>query len=250
MDQQKNKVAVVTGGSSGIGEAIAKRFADEGAKVIITGRHEDTLKKTADYSDNISYMVLDMTADDAPQKVVDLLNSQYSGQLDILVNNAGWCPIQPLKDITKESYHAAFDLDVEAPVLLSAAVLPLLEKTKGTIINISSVGGEHPAPNISLYVAAKAAIENLTKAWALELAKDGIRVNAIAPGAIESNIWKVPGATQKEMDDNLARVNAGIPMGHFGKPEDIASVANFLASDEAGYVTGSVYGCDGGMGAQ
>lgn len=244
----KNKVALVTGGSSGIGEAIAKRFAKEGAKVLITGRHEDTLKKVADSTDGIDYLVLDMTAPDAVEIVKKALDDKYDGQLDILVNNADWCPIQPLEEITEKSYDNGFDLDVKAAVLLAAGLLPYLKKTQGNIINMSSVGGEHPAPNISVYVAAKAAIENLTKSWANELAKDGIRVNAIAPGAIETNIWNVPGATQKQMDENLARVEAGIPMKRFGKPEEVANVANFLASDEASYVSGSVYGVDGASG--
>lgn len=196
------------------------------------------------------YMVLDMTAEDAPDKVKQLLDEQYGGQLDILVNNAGWCPIQPLADITEASYDAAFDLDVKAVVLLTAKLLPLLKKAKGNVINMSSLGGDHPAPNISLYVAAKAAVQNLTKAWASELADDGVRVNAIAPGAIETNIRNVPGATQKQMDDNMARVNAGIPMKRFGRPEEVANVANFLASDEASYVSGSIYGVDGGAGCE
>lgn len=249
MNMQKDKVAVVTGGSSGIGEAIAQRFADEGARVLITGRHEEPLKKAAAYSDRIDYLVLDMTAKDAPEKVKEALAQKYDGQLDILVNNAGWCPIQPLKDITETSYNQAFDLDVKAVVLLSQALLPYLEKSKGNIINLSSVGGQHAAPNISLYVAAKAAVENLTRAWALELAADGIRVNAIAPGAVETSIWNVPGATKQEMEANLKRVDAGIPMKRFARPAEIANVANFLASDEASYVTSSIYAVDGGAGA-
>lgn len=249
MNQQKNKVAVVTGGSSGIGEAIAKRFAKEGARVIITGRHEEPLKKVADSTDGIEYLVLDMTDENAPATVLDLLNSKYNGQLDIVVNNAGWCPIQPLSEITEKDYDNAFDLDVKAVVLLTHELLPLLKKNGGSIINLSSVGGDHPAPNISLYVAAKAAIQNLTKAWAMELADDGIRVNAIAPGAIVTNIWNVPGATKEQMKKNQDRVNAGIPMKRYGKPEEVANVANFLASDEASYVTGSIYGVDGGAGA-
>ena len=185
-----------------------------------------------------------MTAADAPQKVLDTLNDKYNGQLDILVNNAGWNPIQPLSEITEASYDAAFDLDVKAVVLLAAKLLPLVKKSKGSIINMSSVGKEHPAPNISLYVAAKAAVENLTKSWANELAGEGVRVNAIAPGAIETSIWNVPGATQEQMDEKLKRVEAGIPMKRFGKPDKAANAANFLASNEASYGSGSIYGVD------
>lgn len=244
MHDQEGKVSVVTGGSSGIGEAIAKRFAKEGAKVLITGRNEEPLKKAADSTEGIDYLVLDMTAADAPQKVLDTLNDKYNGQLDILVNNAGWYPIQPLSEITEASCDAAFDLDVKAVVLLAAKLLPLVKKSKGSIINMSSVGKEHPAPNISLYGAAKAAVENLTKSWANELAGEGVRVNAIAPGAVETSIWNVPGATQEQMDEKLKRVEAGIPMKRFGKPDKAANAANFLASNEASYVSGSIYGVD------
>lgn len=250
MNQQKDKVAVVTGGSSGIGKAIARRFADEGAKVIITGRHEDTLKKAAAYSDSIDYLVLDMTAKDAPQTVLDHLNSKYDGQLDILVNNAGWCPIEPLPTITDKDYDAAFNLDVKAVVLLTVKVLDLLEKSKGNVINISSIGGEHGIPNLSLYTGAKAAIENLTRSWALELAEKGVRVNAIAPGAINTNIWNVPGATKEQIKENSDHINASLPFKRRGNPAEVANVANFLASDEASYVSGSIYAVDGAAGAQ
>ena len=245
----ENKVAVVTGGSSGIGRAIALRFAKEGAKVIITGRHEDTLKEVSKEKKNISYIVGDMTDESTIDQLVENLNKRFDGQLDILVNNAGWCPVQSIKDVKIEDYDKAFNLDVRAVVHLTTKVLPLIIKSKGNIINLSSVGANHPGANLSMYVGAKAAIENFTKSWALDLAKDGVRVNAIAPGAIDTNIWNVTDLSVQEAKKHRDNIAKGIPFGRFGTPMEVANVALFLASGEASYVSGSIYAVDGGQGA-
>lgn len=195
MKRLDGKVAIVTGGSSGIGKAIAERFSQEGANVIITGRHEETLKEVS--NDKISYVVGDMTDSKAVEKVVNTAIDKF-GRIDILVNNAGWCPVQPITNITIDDYNKAFDLDVKSVVDLTTKALPYIIEAKGNIINLSSVGATHPGINLSMYVGAKAAIENFTRVWALELADKGVRVNAIAPGAIRTNIWDVPGLTKEE----------------------------------------------------
>lgn len=242
----EGKVAIVTGGSSGIGKAIAERFAKEGANVIITGRHEDTLKNVA--NDKISYVVGDMTDSKVVEETVSTAINKF-GRIDILVNNAGWCPVQSITDMKIEDYNKAFDLDVKAVVELTVKALPYIIENKGSIINLSSVGATHPGVNLSMYVGAKAAIENFTRVWALELADKGVRVNAIAPGAIRTNIWDVPGLTKEESKKHEDSVANGIPFKRFGTPEEVANVAYFLVSDEASYVSGSVYAVDGGMGA-
>lgn len=242
----EGKVAIVTGGSSGIGKAIAERFAKEGANVIITGRHEDTLKIVA--SDKISYVVGDMTDSKVVEEVISTATNKF-GRIDILVNNAGWCPVQSIMDMKIEDYNKAFDLDVKAVVDLTIKALPYIIKSKGSIINLPSVGATHPGVNLSMYVGAKAAIENFTRVWALELADKGVRVNAIAPGAIRTNIWDVPGLTKEESKKHEDSIAKTIPFKRFGRPEEVANVAYFLASDEASYVSGSVYAVDGGQGA-
>ena len=154
--------------------------------------------------------------------------------------------MQPITEITIEDYDRAFGLDVRAVVDMTIHALPLILQSKGTILNLSSTGATHPAANLSMYVGAKAAIENFTKSWAIELAPKGVRVNALAPGAIRTNIWNVtdlPPEAAKAHEDGIA---AGIPMGRFGRPEEVANVALFLVSDEASYVSGSVYGITGG----
>ena len=249
MNVLKDKVAVVTGGSSGIGKAIALRFAREGAQVLIVGRIELPLQEVAKLNERISYIAGDITSSETVEKIVDFVTKKYNGKLDILVNNAGWCPVQPITKITVKDYDEAFNLDVRAVVDLTSQSLPLLIKSKGNIINLSSVGASHPAANLSMYVGAKAAIENFTKAWALDLADYGVRVNAVAPGAIETNIWNVTDLSAekaKEHKDNIAR---SIPAKRFGSADEVANVALFLASDQASYVNGSIYSVDGASGA-
>ena len=249
MEKLSGKVAVVTGGSSGIGRAIAQRFAREGARVLIVGRKEQALQETADADKKISYLVGDMTQDATIEKIMDTIREQFNGQLDILVNNAGWCPVQPITEITIADYDRAFDVDVRAVVNMTIHALPLLRKARGNIINLSSVGATHRAANLSMYVGAKAAVENFTRVWALELAQDSVRVNAIAPGAIRTNIWNVTDLSPEDAKKHQDGIARGIPCGRFGQPEEVANIAAFLASDEASYVSGAIYAVDGAAGA-
>ncbi len=233
----------------GIGKAIALSFAREGAKVVIVGRGESALKETAILSENISCVAGDITNSQTVKKIVEKLETDFDGKLDILVNNAGWCPVQPITEVTVEDYDKAFNLDVRAVVDLTTQTLPLIIKAKGSIINLSSVGATHPAKNLSMYVGAKAAIENFTRVWALELAEYGVRVNAIAPGAIETNIWNVTDLSPEDAKKHKDGIASGIPFKRFGTAEEVAKVALFLASDEASYVSGSIYAVDGASGA-
>lgn len=249
MAKLENKTAIVTGGSSGIGRAVAERFAKEGARVLIVGRKEDALRETAATSDKISYVVGDITKTGTIERIMQAVEERFNGQLDILVNNAGWCPVQPITEITIEDYDRAFSLDVRALVELTVHALPKIRAAKGCILNLSSVGATHRAPNLSMYVGAKAAVENFTRVWALELAADGVRVNAIAPGAIRTNIWNATDLSPEDAKKHEEGIAAGIPFGRFGAPEEVANVAAFLVSDEASYVSGAVYAVDGAQGA-
>lgn len=247
MERLKGKIAIVTGGGSGIGKAISVRYAEEGANVIIVGRRESVLKETAELDSKISYVAGDITDIKVIKNIINTINDKFSGKLDILVNNAGWCPIQPLKKMKIEDYDKAFNLDVRALVELTIEALPLIIKTKGNIINLSSVGATHRSVNLSMYQGAKAAVENFTRVWALELAEDGVRVNAIAPGAIRTDIWNVPDLTKEESKKHEESIASTIPCKRFGTPEEVASVALFLASNEASYISGSIYAVDGAM---
>ena len=249
MGKLDGQVAVVTGGSSGIGKSIAVLFAKEGADVIIISRKEEALKEVCKLNpEKITYVAGDITQTENIKKLVEYVKNKF-GKLDILVNNAGWCPVQPLKEIKIEDYDKAFNLDVRSLVNITIESLQLILKAKGNIINISTVGASHRGPNLSMYLGAKAAVENFTRCWALELAKDGVRVNAIAPGAIETNIWNVTDLSPEDAKKHKESMEKVIPCGRFGTPEEVANVALFLASKEASYVTGSIYNVDGGAGA-
>ena len=249
MGKLDGQVAVVTGGSSGIGKSIAVLFAKEGADVVIISRKEESLKEVCKLNpEKITYVAGDITQTENIKKLVEYVKNKF-GKLDILVNNAGWCPVQPLKEIKIEDYDKAFNLDVRSLVNITIESLQLILKAKGNIINISTVGASHRGPNLSMYLGAKAAVENFTRCWALELAKDGVRVNAIAPGAIETNIWNVTDLSPEDAKKHKESMEKVIPCGRFGTPEEVANVALFLASKEASYVNGSIYNVDGGAGA-
>lgn len=242
----EGKVAIVTGGGTGIGKASALRFAAEGAKVIIVGRRAAKLEEVAVQSENISYVAGDLTATEDVTKVIDKVKEDFGGQLDILMNNAGWCPVQSIKDITLADYDTAFSLDVRSLVDMTIQALPLIIASKGTIINMSTIGVTHRGLNLSMYIGAKSAVENFTRCWALDLVDDGVRVNAIAPGAIRTDIWNVTNLSEEEERAHEARTTANIPMKRFGTADEIANAALFLASDEASYITGAVIAVDGG----
>lgn len=247
--QFENKVAVVTGGGSGIGRAIAERYANEGAKVIIAGRRENVLKEVADSNKNISYVVADITNSDDVAKIVKTVETDFNGQLDILVNNAGWAPVTLLKELTLADYDRAFALDVRALLDMTIQTLPFILKAKGTIINLSTVGAQHRGPNMSMYLGAKAAVENFTRVWAMELAADGVRVNAIAPGTIATDIWHQTDLSEEDAKAHMDNIISMIPLRYVGASEDIANAAAYLASEQARYVTGAILAVDGGMGA-
>ncbi|TCD53591.1 glucose 1-dehydrogenase [Alloscardovia theropitheci] len=250
MTQQfAGKVALVTGGGSGIGRAISERYASEGAHVIIAGRREAVLKEVADANDNISYIVADVTNSDDVAKIADTIKNEFDGKLDILVNNAGWAPVTPLKQLTLADYDKAFALDVRALIDVTIQTLPYILNAKGTIINLSTVGAQHRGPNMSMYLGAKAAVENFTRVWAFELADDGIRVNAIAPGAIATNIWNLSDLSPEEAKKHMDGIVNTIPLKFVGEGEDIANAAAYLASDQARYMTGAIMAVDGGLGA-
>ncbi|WP_308556480.1 SDR family oxidoreductase [uncultured Lactobacillus sp.] len=212
------------------------------------GRHENTLKETAQAVEGkISYVVADLTKDEDIQKVANYVKDNF-GKLNILVNNAGWCPVQTLSEMTLADYDKAFNLDVRGVVALTIAVLPLIKKAKGNIINMSSIITQHPGPGFSMYAAAKMAIEGMSKSWAQELAGEGIRVNIISPGAIDTGIWYKTDMSREDEEKNKQGATNASPMHRIGKPEDIANIALYLASDKANFITGANYLVDGGAG--
>ena len=248
MKRFEDKVVLVTGGGTGIGRGVARRFAAEGAEVFLVGLDEEELRESAAFDSKMAYMAGDITKEETLDKVTAEIKSRY-GRLDILVNNAGWAPVTPLATVKMEEYDRVFAINVRALVNMTIHVLPLLKESRGNIINMSSAVCENHLLNMSMYAGTKAAVEIFTKIWAKELAKDGVRVNALSIGSIETPIYGKTDLSEGGIQEHIEKVTAMIPQGHFGKPEDVAAVAAFLGSEEARFVTGSIYGVDGGLGA-
>lgn len=223
------KVALVTGGSNGIGKAIAQRFLDEGAKVIIF----DIVKPDYD----VDFYQVDITKEEEIQKAFQKIK-----HLDIVVNNAGIYFQASIEKTSKEQLNKIIDVNFKGAYFISKYALPLVRKGKGNIINISSAIGIAPEPGSPAYCSTKAAIIMLTKCMAQEYATEGVRVNAILPGPIDTPLLRRV-LSSDEAIHKYAELN---PMRRIGKPQDVANVAAFLASDEASYVTGGIYSVDGG----
>lgn len=244
-DRLANKTVLLTGGSTGIGRAIAKRLAGEGASVLITGRHEETLKEAASQDDKISYLVADIGRTEDVERTMSEVKQRY-GKLDILVNNVGIAPASPLSVLDLNHYDNVFRVNVRGLIDATRQALPLLKVSRGTIINISSVIAQRPMKNLSVYSASKAAVTALSKSWAKELASEGMRVNVVSPGPIETPIYEKTGQSatvNKDMTDTLTQA---IPLGRFGKPEEVAGIVAFLASSEASFIAAAEYAVDGG----
>lgn len=247
MNTLNNKTAIVTGAGSGIGQAIAVKFAQQGARVLVTGRKEAPLKETAALHENIAYIVADAGKSEDVARIVNEAQSRFGG-LDIIVNNAGMAPVTPIAEQTLAEFDAVFNINVRAVVDITQQALPLLKASHGAIINIGSAVANQPLPNMSVYSASKAALKMLTFVWAKELAKDGIRVNNIAVGPIETPIYDKTELSAEEAQAHKDRVTSLVPLGRFGQPDDIASLALHLASDAGAFITGADIAVDGGFG--
>jgi NAD(P)-dependent dehydrogenase (short-subunit alcohol dehydrogenase family) len=244
MGQLEGKVALVTGGSAGIGLAVARRYAAEGAQVYLTGRRKDVVDAAAsDIEGDVTGIVGDV-ADLASLEALYATIAERSGRLDVLVANAGGGQIVGLADITEEHYDATFDVNVKGLVFTVQKALPLLSGGASVIL-VSSVAGINGLPGVSVYAATKAAIRNFARSWAIELAPRGIRVSALCPGPVAT-----PGMTEfaSQIPDGDGS-DMGVPMGRLGDPDEIAAGAVFLASDESSFLTGSDLVLDGGQAA-
>ncbi len=242
----KNKVAIITGGGTGIGKGIALKFAQEGAYVMVCGRREEPLKEVVELIEDSGgeaiYALVDVSSSSQINEAVATVLAKW-GQIDILVNNAGIYLPNEVIDVNEKDWDTVMSIDVKGLYLMSKAILPyMLKNENGKIINIASIAGLFGFEKSAAYCAAKGAVINLTREMALDYAHHGINVNAIAPGVIESDMTDPmlkDEATKKSFLDKT-------PVGRIGSPEDIAYGAVYLASKESDFVAGQVLVIDGG----
>jgi NAD(P)-dependent dehydrogenase (short-subunit alcohol dehydrogenase family) len=240
-------VVLITGALAGIGRATALAFAKEGARVVVSGRHEDIglalAKELVALGTEAEFVRADVRHEDDVHNLIDRTVAHF-GRLDVAVNNAGTEGTPgPVTEQTPESYAATFDTNVLGTILsMKHELRVMLAQGSGSIVNLSSTMGSRGVPNASLYTASKHAVEGLTKAAALEAAPAGIRVNAIAPGPIETGmLTRFAGSTERK--DGMA---LGVPLKRIGRPEEIAEAIVYIASDKASFITGQILGVNGG----
>lgn len=244
------KVALITGASSGIGSATAVHFAKLGAKLALTGRNEANLKKVAHQCEKVSanaplLISGEVSNERDVEKIIDSTIGRYS-TLDVLVNNAAFKETGTIETTTLEQYDRVFAVNVRAVYHLTMLAVPHLVKSKGKIVNISSVNALRSFSGSLAYNMSKAAIHHFTSCVALELASKGVRVNSISPGVIVTELQKRGGLDDKAYAEFLAECKTSHALGRPGQPEEVAKAIAFLASDESSFTTGATIPVDGG----
>jgi 3-oxoacyl-[acyl-carrier protein] reductase len=249
----EGKVCVVTGASRGIGRATAERLCDEGAKVLFVARSARDVASQADRCGG-EWLAIDVTDPEAPERIVATCAEQMGG-IDVLVNNAGTSFARPLDELTDEDWQTQWDLHVMASMRLMRAAAPRMARAGGgRIVNVASSAGKRPSLTNAAYSVTKAAQLSLSRVFADTWAKDGVLVNAVAPGATSSELWVAEGGLADQAaqakgvsrEEALAAQQEKVPLGRFAEPGEIADVVVFLCSSRASTVTGAAWSADGG----
>ena len=245
----QEKVVIVTGASSGIGRAAALLFANQGFIVIAVGRNEKELtalsKKVDLKTGVVKPHLADMTEMTQLERIVTETVANQ-GRIDVLVNSAGIIKNGNIETTTIDDWDKMININLRSVFALSQKAVPYLAETKGNIVNVSSVAGTRSFPNVLAYCVSKAAVDQLTRCTALELAPQGVRVNAVNPGVVVTNIHKRGGMEDAAYDVFLEHSKETHPIGRVGTPEEIAELIYYLASDKASWITGATYEIDGG----
>jgi len=250
----RDRVCVLTGSTSGIGLASARFLAEEGAKVVISGRHSERVEQARKEAGAVLGVVCDLAEPGAPEELVRKAIAQL-GRVDCLVNNVGEAYQASFEELSDLQWEEMWQLNVMSYVRAIRAVLPgMRERGSGVIVNVSSTAGKRPSTGMPNYSVTKAAVLSLSRLVADVYAGQGIRCNAVAPGPTATGAWLALGGladqqargSGKSREEALAAVGAGRPLGRLAEPEEIASVIVFLCSDRASYVTGAAWSADGG----
>jgi len=245
----QKRCVIVTGASSGIGRAAALRFAEARENVVLVGRNHESLVaieneiKTRGAESFI--VAVDLYAEGAAQKIITATMGKFSG-LDVLVNAAGIIANGTIENTALAAWDQMMNINVRVVFQLTQSAAPALIQTKGNIVNVSSVTGTRSFPNVLAYCVSKAALDQLTRCAALELAAKGVRVNAVNPGVVVTNLHRRSGFDEQKYAAFLEHSKTTHPLGRVGAPEEIAELIYFLASEKAGWITGETISIDGG----
>lgn len=243
------KVVVVTGATSGIGRATARRFAESGASVVAVGRKQDALAEVANEIESAGGLALAVQADlctsDAPRDVVGRAIDHWGG-VDVLVNAAGHIASGTIETTVLDAWDKMLDINLRSVFRLMQEALPSLIQRRGNIVNVSSVTGLRSFPGVLSYCVSKAGLDQLTRCAALELAAKGVRINAVNPGVVVTEIHKRGGMNEADYAAFLEHSKSTHPLGRVGNTREIADLIAFLASDRASWITGATYSIDGG----
>ncbi|KAJ3665739.1 hypothetical protein Zmor_001218 [Zophobas morio] len=240
------KVVLVTGASSGIGAATAVHFSKLGAKLALTGRNLENLTKTAEQCASKPLLITaDVTKEDDLRKIIETTIQHYD-KLDVLVNNAGVIESGGIETTSLEQYDRLFNTNVRAVYFITMLAVPYLIKTKGSIVNVSSVTGIRASAGLLSYCMSKSALDQFTKCVALDLAPKQVRVNSVNPGVVVTNLHKRGGMSEEQYKEFLNRCQTTHALGRPGQPEEVAKTIAFLASDDATFITGAILPVDGG----
>lgn len=246
MSRLTNKVAIVTGATSGMGLDTAKLFLAEGAKVVLTGRNQEKLDALKSELSGDFLLVKAEASSVRDSKALIQQTVEKFGKIDILFLNAGVFKALPLGQLTEKHFDEIYDINVKGPLMTANVAVNDLNDG-GTIIFNSSVSNVKGMPGVSVYGSSKAAVRSIVRALAVELAPRNIRVNAVSPGPIETPIWTKTNLTEEEVGEFAGGVSGQVPLGRFGQGSEIAKTVLFLASDDASYITATEIPVDGGM---
>jgi NAD(P)-dependent dehydrogenase (short-subunit alcohol dehydrogenase family) len=245
----KEKVAIITGASSGIGRATALLFAEKGGNVMALGRNEKKLTSLLDEAKEKNGTVKTHLADiNQPSNVERVIFETIDkfGRIDVLINAAGIILNGTIENTSLDAWDKMMNINLRSLFFITQKCVPHLEKTKGNIVNVSSVAGLRSFPNVLAYCVSKAALDQLTRCSALELAPKGIRVNAVNPGVVVTSLHKRGGTSDEDYEQFLKNSKKTHPLGRVGEPEEVGELIYFLASEKAAWITGATYEIDGG----